>query len=617
MILFENNQRIHESRDASSNYENVDERSDEDRDSSPRKPIESNFNCEFSCKSFNIDLKQSYEPETKPTSKASATLQKPVEEMHDDHMRMFNVNEPNEGFPKNYISTTKYNIITFFPLCLLKQFARIANIYFLIIAIMACVPQISTFTPYTAIFPLVFVLLVSIFREGVEDFYRYKSDRASNSKKVQRLGSEGTFDTVCSKDLEVGDIIYVEGEDTFAADVILLKSSNEINAFIQTSSLDGEKNLKKRFVPKGLETLTKPVSEKAYVLGGRWITLPPDKDLKSFIGTIKIGKEIFPLSIQQLLLKDSKLKNTAWIIGAVVYTGKHTKVMMNSQKARIKISNLERKLNVLIIILFFVQIFICFLLSMITLIYDKVQSNGDQSGYLGSNYKTYQNLNFFSYFLLLSTLIPISLIVTLEVIKTVQCYFISQDAEMYEVEADKGAKVSTTTINEELGQVTYVFSDKTGTLTQNIMEFKALAVGEEIYGNIGDSISRKPTRVELRKEVESNYEGEKLSKLLSSKSSKGDTPHEIKSSNGKSKFILKTEKQKVQEVIKLLSICHDCEAETAVVDGKKIMFYQGESPDEVTLVDFARMQGFEFLEANEARSIIKLYPRSGMITIKI
>lgn len=183
---------------------------------------------------------------------------------------------------------------------------------------------------------------------------------------------------------------------------------------------------------------------------------------------------------------------------------------------------------------------------------------------------------------------------------------------MYEVEADRGAKVSTTTINEELGQVTYVFSDKTGTLTQNIMEFKALAVGEEIYGNIGDTIIRKPTKIELRKEVESNYEGEKLKKLLSSKPDKNDTPHEIKSSNGKTKFVLKTDKHKVQEVIKLLSICHDCEAETAVVDGKKIRFYQGESPDEVTLVDFAKTQGFEFLEANEARSIIRLLPQSGM-----
>ena len=289
----------------------------------------------------DIDVRRSNQ-EQENSKQNYSNIKGATEDTHDDNMRVFSINEINEGFPNNYISTTKYSLITFFPLCLLKQFARIANVYFLVIAILASIPQISSLTPYTAIFPLVFVLLVSIFREGVEDFYRYRSDRASNSKKVKRLGSEGTFEDAWSKDLEVGDIVFVEGEDTFAADMILLKSSNEVNAFIQTSSLDGEKNLKKRFVPKSLEALTKPVSEKEYLLGGKCTTLPPDKDLKSFVGTLKVSNKVFSLNIQQLMLKDSKLKNTSWIIGAVVYTGKHTKVMMNSQKARVKRSNLEK-----------------------------------------------------------------------------------------------------------------------------------------------------------------------------------------------------------------------------------------------------------------------------------
>lgn len=188
--------------------------------------------------------------------------------MDAEHTRVFELNEENEGFPSNYIKTTKYNIFTFVPVSLLVQFFRIANIYFLIICILTLIPAISTITPLTAILPLVFVLLVSMIREGIEDFYRYTSDRQSNGKKVDVLNEDNRFEEQSSKDLKVGDIVLIHSEDTFPADIVMLKSSNGPNAFIQTSSLDGEKNLKKRYVPKGLDAYTKPVDEQTYLLGG-------------------------------------------------------------------------------------------------------------------------------------------------------------------------------------------------------------------------------------------------------------------------------------------------------------------------------------------------------------
>lgn len=302
---------------------------------------------------------------------------------------------------------------------MLRQFARLANIYFLIIAILASIPAVSSITPATSIMPLVTVLSVSMIREGIEDYYRYKSDRAANSKVVKQI-KNGEIVNTKSMDLKVGNIVVIDGDDTFPADIVLLKSSNLTKAFIQTSSLDGEKNLKKRFVPKTLDSFTRPSDEQTWHLSGKCSTLPPNKDLYTFTGKLELGGKTFTLDTEQLMLKDSKLKNTEWMIGVVAFTGKETKVMLNSQKGRIKISNLEKKLNKVILILFGIQILICIALSGAMAIYDAIKDD-DQSAYLGDGNSTENPyLNFFSYFLLLSTLIPISLVVTLEIVKAVQ-----------------------------------------------------------------------------------------------------------------------------------------------------------------------------------------------------
>lgn len=245
-------------------------------------------------------------------------------------------------------------------------------------------------------------------------------------------------------------------------------------------------------------------------------------------------------------------------------------------------------------------------------IYDSIKDDNQES-YLGDdNSDENPFLTFFSYFLLMSTLIPISLVVTLEIVKICQCYFISQDATMFSIDHNRGVKISTTTINEELGQVSYIFSDKTGTLTQNIMVFKAFVVGDEMYGSIGDRLERRFTVIEEKKEVGNDFYCARLNRLLENDYYENEMQKTIYSTNKKSKIRFESDKHEVQELLKLLCVCHDCEAEEAVVDGEKLLFYQGASPDEITLVDFAQSQGFEFIKADGSESEIKIYPKSGI-----
>ena len=144
----------------------------------------------------------------------------------------------------NKVKTTKYNWITLIPKALLYQFLRLANIYFLVCAIIQCIPAISPLGPATAIVPLIIVLSVSIIREGYEDYKRGKLDKEQNSEPAE-VYRKKNWEEVKSGDLKIGELVYVICDRTFPADLILIDSSlDDGSCFIETGTLDGEKTLK-------------------------------------------------------------------------------------------------------------------------------------------------------------------------------------------------------------------------------------------------------------------------------------------------------------------------------------------------------------------------------------
>jgi len=166
----------------------------------------------------------------------------------------FYINDPEKNtvelfFKNNKISTTKYNAFTFLPKALLYQFIRLANVYFVFMAVLQSISLISPLSPTTAIAPLVFVLAVSLIREAVEDLKRRKLDNEQNSNEVETY-INGTWMKIQSGNLQMGEIVRVKKDGVFPSDLLLIDSNLKDGiCFIETGTLDGEKTLKIKNAP--------------------------------------------------------------------------------------------------------------------------------------------------------------------------------------------------------------------------------------------------------------------------------------------------------------------------------------------------------------------------------
>ena len=523
------------------------------------------------------------------------------------------------NFKSNEINTRKYNIITFLPKALIYQFARPANVYFLISAILQCIPVISPLGPGSALVPIIIVLSASLIREGVEDCNRGRLDKQQNLENCD-IYNYNTYkwEETQSGKLYVGDIISILENETFPADIILIDSNlPEGICYIETGTLDGEKTLKLKEAPPQTAGLFNVNGDRRdeFKLTGRVFADMPNPELYQLNGKIilKYSNDInnekmkefnLPLDSKQLLLRGAKLKNTEWVIGIVVYSGHNCKIMKNTKEPITKYSSVEKLMNKSLIFIFIFQGLLCLSSAFLKGFYykkNKLYLADDEPnisfGYNEYGYAIECFFNYFTYLLLLNTMIPISLIITMEVVKLFQGMFMSYDMHCYSKLRKKFLATNSVSLNEECGLVNYIFSDKTGTLTCNKMEFKYCVIGETCYQYINKKDSDNEKEKKFRQEENiipfNKYEMYDIftkkdnfnQKIFSSLFSSDTNEKEIMPLDSK---------ELLEQFWYALALCHTCSIQT---NEKGEEGYACVSPDSIELVKAARNQGWKFTES--------------------
>ncbi|KAL5554018.1 hypothetical protein UlMin_041419 [Ulmus minor] len=490
-------------------------------------------------------------------------------------------------FKGNSISTTKYSFFTFLPKGLFEQFRRVANLYFLTISILSTTP-ISPVSPITNVLPLSLVLLVSLIKEAFEDWKRFQNDMSINNNPVDVLQDQ-KWESIPWKKLQVGDIVRIKQDGFFPADLLFLASTNPDGVcYIETANLDGETNLKiRKALEKTWDYLT---PEKASEFKGEVQCEQPNNSLYTFTGNLIIQKQTLPINPNQILLRGCSLRNTEYIVGAVIFSGQETKVMMNTMNVPSKRSTLERKLDKLILTLFGTLFLMCLIGAIGSGVFI------DKKYYYLGLFDDVENqfnpnkpfvvaiLTMFTLITLYSTIIPISLYVSIEMIKFIQStQFINKDLHMYHAESNTPALARTSNLNEELGQVEYIFSDKTGTLTRNLMEFFKCSIGGEVYGT-------GVTEIERGIAEQNGIKLEERHKSTNVVQEKGFNFDDARLMRGA--WRNEPNPDLCQEFFRCLAICH-----TVLPEGEESpekVTYQAASPDEAALVTAAKNFGFFF-----------------------
>ncbi|AAS54610.2 AGR120Cp [Eremothecium gossypii ATCC 10895] len=429
------------------------------------------------------------------------------------------------------------------------------------------------------------------------------------------------------KDIRVGDIVRIHNNDEIPADIILLSTSDADGAcYVETKNLDGETNLKVRQSLKCSHRIrnSKDISRCKF-----WVESEgPHANLYSYQGNFKwVDSETGvmhnePVNINNMLLRGCSLRNTKWAMGIVMFTGTDTKIMLNAGVTPTKRSRISRELNYSVILNFVFLFVLCLAAGLVNGIYyrrDATSRTFFEFGTVAGTPFANGILAFFVALILYQSLVPISLYISIEIIKTAQAAFIYGDVLLYNPKLDYPCTPRTWNISDDLGQIEYIFSDKTGTLTQNVMEFKKCTINGVSYGRAytealaglrkrqGVDIEEEGARERAEIEEDKKQMVELLLKL--GKNSQLD-PHTV---TFVSKELVQDlggansqeQKEAVEHFMLSLALCHSVVVEENKNNPEKLDI-KAQSPDEAALVETARDMGFSFVGRTKNGVIIEI-----------
>lgn len=589
------------------------------------------------------------------------------------------------AFISNAIRTSRYNVFDFFPKQLLFQFTRLGNFYFLCVGIPQTIPGISTTGNYTTILPLLFFVLLTIVKEGYDDYKRHRLDKVENAQPVTVLRREDEsasggrsawlgvhfiqallhrrakstethehddaevtdgfqWKRAAWKDLKVGDVIRLSRDQEIPADLILLHADGENGlAYLETMALDGETNLKsKQVLPEfqGCDTISGLLECKA-----DFVVEDPNADLYGFNGRVTVNGKTIPLTLNEVVYRGSTLRNTPCAIGVVINSGEECKIRMNANHhPKAKRPALESVWNRVVLSLVLYVIFLTMGCSIGYYLWRR--STEEYAWYIRGDSVPAEDI-IIGYAIMFNNVIPLALYVSLEIVKIGQMLILNGDLGMYDEATDTPARCNTNTILENLGQIGYIFSDKTGTLTENVMKFRRMTIAGTAWLHdmdirkeqavpvnddtvAGEKLSPRARSMEITPSISQSTTDMDASRkgLQSPTSGRRSSSHWRRSAVvGRAQSDLTTEDlvdfirrrpnsmfaRKATQYILAMALCHSCLPE--IRDGE--IEFQASSPDELALVRAAQELGYTVIQRSAQQITLKISNADGSEATRI